>query len=143
MKGISIRKAKKEEYDEVINLLLKFSANPKLFGNRQNNSFHKILETKNSSIEVASRGNKIVGFITYSLRHVARYSRPVMQIEELFVDEEFRMQGVGGQLINYVFKIAVENNCQHIDVLADNKDAILFYQSCGFAKKYDHYRYKP
>lgn len=136
-----IRKATTEDYKNVMGLYQKFSADPKKFGNFENNSFLKLVQGQTDSISIALVDEQIIGFISYSIRHVVRYSRPLFLIEELFVEESYRKQGVGKTLIDHCIKIAKDRACQHIDVLADSENAIKFYKKCGFGEKYKHLRF--
>lgn len=54
-------------------------------------------------------------------------------LEDLFVREEFRSQGIGKALLAAVARIAVHENCYglHWEVLDWNKTAIGFYKSLG------------
>ena len=69
---VVIRPARKKDYKEVIHLFGKFVLDEKRYRKKNSNSFHKFIKNKNSFIDVAVVDDKIVGFITYSIRTVVR-----------------------------------------------------------------------
>jgi len=79
---------------------------------------------------------QLVGFITASVRLVVRYPQPIMQVDELYVDAEFRKHGVGKQLIQTIESLARANNCQRIYIESAFKHELghQFYESHGYEK---------
>jgi glucosamine-phosphate N-acetyltransferase len=57
----------------------------------------------------------------------------VGHIEDIIVDKEFRGNGYGKYIINYLIKYAKNNNCYKIILNTDEKN-LKFYQKCGFKK---------
>lgn len=57
-----------------------------------------------------------------------------MVIENLIVDQKYRMKGTGKALMNEIEKIATEQGCYQILLIIhnDRTDAIAFYESLEF-----------
>ena len=71
-----------------------------------------------------------MGFIVYSLI----YER--MEIEYIYVENEYRRKKIGTKLINRVEKIGIENKCENVslEVCVENVKAINLYEKCGFVE---------
>lgn len=145
MEKISIRKATKKEYKEVIKLYGLFVENEDRYKNYDNDSYNTVINDPNAILELAVIESKIVGFIMYSIRHVIRYPKPIVEVEEFFVLEEYRGMKIGKKLMDKVITFAKEQDCQYI-FLASGKERIPahhFYKNCDFDEYAFHYRRKP
>lgn len=62
--------------------------------------------------------------------------RPGIYLEDLYVKPELRGKGIGGVMLAYLAKLAVERGCGRLEwwVLDWNKPAIRFYRSLGSAQ---------
>ena len=60
-----------------------------------------------------------------------------LYIDDLCVDENIRGKGIGRSLYNYVVEYAKECGCYNVtlNVWADNKPALAFYESIGLHKQ--------
>jgi len=60
-----------------------------------------------------------------------------MQIANIAVSKEYRRQGIGEKLLNYILALAQESKCQEIslDVRKSNISALKLYEKLGFEKK--------
>ena len=106
------------------------------FSTPGNDGFQTVLNNETTYILVAEDDSKLAGFITASVRPVVRYVRPIMQIDELYVDPDFREHGVGRQLIQGAETIGVENNCHAIYIESgfDYTVAHKFYEKNSYEK---------
>ena len=84
---------------------------------------------------VAEKDTKIVGYLcshtaTYSYRSI----NPITEIENLYVDEAVRYNGIGKVLMKELKRILKERNVKRLKlgVLAQNEQAIKFYKKLGF-----------
>ncbi len=80
--------------------------------------------------------NTLVGFITFKIMYEK------CEIEDIYIEEEYRRQGIGKKLLEEVEKKA--NKCENItlEVNENNSVAIKFYESLGFkfiAKRNNYY----
>lgn len=144
MSEITIRPAEKEDYETVLVLFGKFINKEGEYLNKDEDSFHKVLEDPNSYLDLATVDNQIVGFITYSVRNVIRYPKPVCEVEEFFVLDEHRRLKIGTKLMEHVIKFTEDNNCRILYLASDKKrtDAHKFYKSMDFEEYGYHYRRK-
>ena len=142
-----IRRAIKEDMDAINSLLrqvLEVHANgrPDIFisGRKKytDDELLNILNDDNTPIYVAVNDNAVVGY-AFCIYQITKndnilQDRKVLYIDDLCVDESCRGQHIGGQLFEYVSKVAQENNCDAItlNVWAFNKSALKFYEKCGF-----------
>ena len=79
----------------------------------------------------------VVGYVLVKIRNydmTGHTRRKVLLIDEICVDESFRNQGIGTQLMIEVRAIAKAFNCTDLQlgVYPQNNDALAFYQKCGF-----------
>ena len=60
-------------------------------------------------------------------------STPIMYIEDIYVEEEYRAMGIGKELYQHVQKIAKNKGCKRIELMVweFNKNALTFYQCMG------------
>lgn len=83
------------------------------------------------------KDDHIIAFISLSLRNdyvEGTDSSPVGYIEGIYVNEEYRGQGIGRALIEYAKKWSIEQGCSQLasDVELDNHMSELFHQKIGF-----------
>lgn len=140
-----IRKAKKADLSEIRRLNKALFDFEEKFGHSYNlnwpyeedglNYFEKRLNNKNSLVFVAEEKYKIVGYIiSFIDTYPYRRTNPICEIENMFVEEEFRKNGIGGKLIAKVRNEAKKRNVKKLRVgaIAQNENAINFYRSQGF-----------
>lgn len=138
----SIREATLADYQTLMKLYGEFVTDPYRFLALDNDSFKRVLEDPNAYIDLAVVKNEIVGFISYSLRFVVRYPKPIIEVEEFFVPEKHRRKGIGRQLMNHVLKFATENAGQYVFIASakERKEAHAFYKAMNFNEYAYHFR---
>lgn len=104
----------------------------------------KLINNKNSFVNLATLKNKIIGFISYSIRSVVRYPQPIIEVEELYIIPEYRQKGIGTKLMRHVINICKKKSCQYIFLASDKKrrPAHKFYRILGFEEYGYHFRLK-
>ncbi|UYZ94892.1 GNAT family N-acetyltransferase [Moraxella bovis] len=82
---------------------------------------------------VADDNGTIAGMLVYYFLPYTAQNRPAIYMKELFVDEKFRSQKVGEQLMLKLKQVAKENNCQTIKwtVAPWNDRGMKFYERLG------------
>lgn len=72
--------------------------------------------------------SKVIGKLAYSLI----YDR--MEIDNIYVEEEYRKRGIGTKLMSYVIYLAIENHVVNItlEVRKSNEIARNLYKKFGF-----------
>jgi GNAT superfamily N-acetyltransferase len=76
---------------------------------------------------------KLVGFAAYSFLWPAIGLTRSLYLKELYVSTNARRTGVGKRLMQYLYDIAVRNDCSRVEWTADtdNREAQLFYAELG------------
>lgn len=83
--------------------------------------------------------DKLKGFLTVKQVNLPHKELPIININDVFVFQEYRRSGIGSALFNSVFKDYNKDHYNYnLKVLSFNKNAIEFYKSLGF-KISDHF----
>lgn len=137
-----IRCATTSDYETIIELLGDFVNDKARFGNFDSDSFHRVINSDNAYVYVYCDFGEIIGFITFSIRSVIRYPRPIMEVDEIFVSQQWRRKGVGRSLIQKAIDIGKQKQCYYVFLASDKKrvQAHEFHQSLGFIEYGLHYR---
>lgn len=92
-----------------------------------------IFEKKRVNLLVALSGKKQVGYALYFYTYSSFLARPTLYIEDLFVLEDHRRQGLGLALFRRCAEEATKQGCGRMEwsVLDWNKKAIDFYEGLG------------
>lgn len=79
------------------------------------------------------------GFALYFFNYSTFLARPGLYLEDLFVPEKFRGQGIGKALLLHLAQIANARGCGRMEwaVLDWNQPAIEFYESLGARRMLD------
>ena len=144
MDELVIRPAKKEDHEAVMNLYGLFVENQDRYKRKNADSYTRVLADKHAHIDVAMVNNKHVGFICYSLRNVIRYPKPIVEVEEFFVLEDYRRMKIGKKLMDRVLLFAQVEACEYI-FLASSKERVAahkFYKNYDFDEYALHFRRK-
>ena len=82
---------------------------------------------------VAELESQTIGFALFFPTYSTFLTQPGIHLEDVFVQPEYRRQGVGKALMTAMAKIAHERGCGRLEwsVLDWNQNAIEFYQSLG------------
>lgn len=90
--------------------------------------------------QLAQTSDKVVGFALYFYNYSTFLAKPGIYLEDLFVEPEYRGQGIGKALIESVFIKANKEACGRVEwsVLNWNEPSIQFYKSLG-AKPMDEW----
>lgn len=97
---------------------------------------------QNKEIYVSVIDNKIVGYITFcivekkNLNPKFRY-RKQLNVDAMCVDKNYRGNGIGTSLLNFVEQIAIDNECTdiYLTVNEENISAIKTYENFGMRVK--------
>jgi len=89
---------------------------------------------------VAESNGKIIGYVNGSIRQggkspVIKDEEPFLEVENIYVESEFRGQEIGGRLLKRLLEIARENGIQRffVSTVTKEMDKILnFYRSYDF-----------
>lgn len=93
---------------------------------------------------VAEDEYKIAGMLVYYFLPYTAQNRPAIYMKELYVDENYRGQKIGEQLMNALKNEAEKNNCSQIKwtVAPWNKAGQKFYERLGAEENNDWLNYE-
>lgn len=80
-----------------------------------------------------------VGYALYFFCYSGSTGAPILYLEDLFIEEEYRNKGFGKALLSKLAKIAIEKDCCRMEwhAFTWNEKAIQFYKSLGAVSKSD------
>jgi len=137
----AVRPMKLSEVDEVVQLWRRLASDHTLIIDDENlTRFREFLEglSKEDENQVLVYGTelRIVGFLMFvkKARSMLRLRRSRAMITDLYVEEEYRGQGIASKLLErclqYLKSMDVEE--VRVNVLVDNAPAISLYRKLGF-----------
>ncbi len=78
---------------------------------------------------------KAVGFALFFFKYSTWAGKPVLYVEDLFVDESMRGSGLGAKLMARLSRTALERGCERLELLvAEENTARRFYESLGLVR---------
>jgi GNAT superfamily N-acetyltransferase len=86
-----------------------------------------------AEVLIASAADEPVGFALFFHTYSTFMGQPGIYLEDLYVTEHMRGQGVGRQLLRRLARLAIERRCARLEwaVLEWNAPAIAFYRNLG------------
>jgi predicted N-acetyltransferase YhbS len=87
-----------------------------------------------TDVVVAESGGQVIGLIAITTRRQFQRAATLITIDTLVVDEQYRSQGVGEQLVRAAFDTATQEGAQAVEVVSHLRrvDARRFYERLGF-----------
>lgn len=98
-------------------------------------TFLKLKDNESYYLLVARINNEVVGFIKANVHYdIFEDNRAFLTLWSIRVKEEYRKQGIGKKMLQYIEKIAIDLNCQFISLICDkdNIAANSLYKSEGY-----------
>lgn len=132
--NIVIRKALSTDIDELIallQLLFVIETDFAIDKDKQRRGLEMIIaEQQRCCLLVAEQEQKIVGMCSAQLLISTAEGGVKAIIEDLVINEAYRQQGVGQQILGELEKWAMDNGAKRLDLLADrgNDGALEFYK---------------
>jgi len=86
-----------------------------------------------AEVLIASAAHEPVGFALFFHNYSTFRGQPGIYLEDLYVKEHMRGQGVGRQLLRQLARLAIERRCARLEwaVLEWNAPSIAFYRNLG------------
>ena len=124
-----------KNYNEIINIYNEFTLiDPLVLTFSKLKKIISELGVKHN-IYFYKKDEKIVGAITLIIEQkIIHDGKCCGHIEDFVVLEEYRSQGIGSLLIDYVINISKQNNCYKC-ILDCNENLESYYKKKGFVKK--------
>ena len=137
---VEIRKIQKQDLDfvykaicELENEVLDFEVFEDIFNENISNPKNVYLIAEN---EIEG-----LGFISFHTQNLLHHCGLVGEIQEFFIHEKYRGQGVGRLLINEIKDFAEANNLKSIEVTTNKKrvENVAKYESLGFTLSHNKF----
>ena len=135
--SVIIRSARIEDSDMIVDLVKKLGifekALPEDITVTSNLIEKHIFINRYCEVLIAEINNNPAGLCTFYFNFFIRTGKPGIIIEDFFVLEKFRRQGVGLKLFQQLAIIALQRGCEKIEwaCLAWNESALNFYKKIG------------
>lgn len=130
---VKIRKAENQNLDfvyqaicELENEILDFEVFQTIFNENISNPKNLYL--------IAENENEGIGFISFHTQNLLHHCGLVGEIQEFFIHQKFRGQGVGRLLINEILDFAEHHKLKSIEVTTNKKrvENVAIYENLGF-----------
>lgn len=134
---LSFQSAEKKHLEEILQLMLAFSKSLKLpfeLVNRQANLQEFLSDSNLGSIWLICYDNAIIGYIALCYGFSFEYRGRDAFIDEFFIHEKFRNQGLGKKVLEFVKQEAsyLGVKALHLEVDLENVAGNMLYHQAGF-----------
>jgi GNAT superfamily N-acetyltransferase len=136
IKNLTIRTASKNDAPLIVAFIKKLAKYEKLQDNLKVNKLKiekTIFASKQAEVLIADLNKKPVGFALFYKTYSTFLGQANMHLEDIFVDEEMRKQGIGTEMFRVLSKIAIKRNYQRFEwtCLTWNTPSLKFYKKLG------------
>lgn len=132
-----IRHIEKKDVSGVIKLMKEFYSSPAVLHSVNEKNFSKTVdEALNASpyvkILVYEKDGIIAGYCQLSLSYSNEAGGLNVFIEELMIDSAYRSQGMGTEMLQYIFDLYKDARRFRLEVTKENTGAYTLYKKQGF-----------
>ncbi len=134
---LQYRKCATADFNEIFQLLTQLWPTRELSREQLKEVYERSLLSSGQVFLCAVHDSVVVGFCSLSLKNNLWAQGNHANIDELVVDEQYRGQKIGSELLNRIIKIAEEHDCKYIELASafHREKAHEFYMSHGFEKE--------
>ena len=132
--NLTIEPIKQDSFNEFLFLLEKLAEYEKLTppDDKAKIRLRKDGLSKNPKYEafLGKKNNRYISYVIFFMSYSSFIAKPVLYLEDIFVLNEYRKEGVGQKLFNFIVSLAKERDCCRIEwhVLDWNQLGINFYK---------------
>ncbi len=145
---IKIKKAKKGDFDRILDLIKELAAFEKLEGPDKIAAKRLYKDTFGKkpliNMLVAKEGKEILGYAIYFESYSSFLAKKTLFLEDIFITQSRRNTGIGKLFFDKLIEIANDRACGRVEwaVLDWNIDAIAFYNKIGATplSNWEYYR---
>jgi GNAT superfamily N-acetyltransferase len=146
MRSLVIRRARKEDASDFLKLLVALAHFEHLDppdAEARKRIIRDVFE-KRVNLFLAISDGTAVGYALYFYTYSSFLAKPTLYLEDIFVLEEYRHEGVGSKLFLKCVREAYNRGCGRMEwaVLTWNKKAINFYEKMGARRLKEWYVYR-
>jgi len=131
--NIIIKPITEDDFEELVSLFQEFATFEKL-PDRMINSVKKMRNEKEylKGFTARDENGDLAGYVTYFYAYYTWVGKS-LYMDDLYVREKYRVQGIGSLLINKVISLAGDEGCNKLrwQVSNWNHPAIKFYEALG------------
>ena len=133
-----IRKIRQEDREIVIDMMRRFYNSPALITNGSeeifaNNVDNCLINSPYLEGYVFVVEDKVIGYGMLAKSFSTEFGSECIWIEDIYLEEEYRGQGIGSKFIQYV-KDTYSDKILRLEAESDNAKAITTYEKNGFKK---------
>lgn len=133
-----IRKIRQEDREIVIDMMRRFYNSPALITNGSEEIFASNVDSCLSNSPylegyVFTVEDKVIGYGMLAKSFSTEFGSECIWIEDIYLEEEYRGQGIGSKFIQYV-KDTYSDKVLRLEAESDNTKAIAAYEKNGFKK---------
>jgi GNAT superfamily N-acetyltransferase len=135
---INIRKGKPEDFEAIYLLLHQLWPGKELHKDNLERLYRNGLESHQDDYFCAEADGRVAGFCSVWYKKNSFWQEGCLgYIGELVVDQPLRKQGIGKELLNTLFKQALQKGCHRVelDSAFSRVEASEFYLKMGFDKR--------
>ncbi len=136
---MEIRKAQKKDLAGILNLYGQMHVNEVFeINEKTNQAWKRILLFKDQHVLVGIKDNKVMATcVIIIIPNLTHNQRPYALIENVVTDKNYRKKGYALQILEYAKKIALNENCYKIMLLASSREegVLRFYEKAGYNRK--------
>ncbi|MCV2486728.1 GNAT family N-acetyltransferase [Flavobacterium sp. SH_e] len=90
---------------------------------------------------IAENENEGLGFISFHTQNLLHHCGLVGEIQEFFIHQKYRGQGIGRLLINEILDFAEKNSLKSIEVTTNKKrvENVAIYENLGFTLSHNKF----
>ena len=135
--GTCIRPMVARDKDSVLEMMRQFYASPAVLTNGSEEIFNADIDACISGSPYLEgyilEDGEIQGYAMVAKSFSTEFGKPCIWIEDLYIQEEFRGQGIGKQF--FAFLTEKYNGCIfRLEVEEENFSALALYEKCGFTE---------
>ncbi len=148
---LTFRLAKEEDLTDIVRMLsddLLGSSREKLDKNLSSNylnAFKHIQSDSNQELTIVElNGEKVATFQLTHIQYLTHQGGLRAQVEAVRTNSNYRGQGIGKKVFNYIIARAKEKGCHLLQLTSDKKclEAIKFYETIGFVATHEGMKLK-
>lgn len=131
--SIKIRSATQADIASIVRMVLELSEHSGEYSPIQEDYARYFLQQLNCYVLMAEIEGQTIGLLSYLMKPDLYHASDTCYITELIVTEEFRGQGIGKALMEFLFERMVAQDCAEMSVstMPENQEAIRFYKKLG------------
>ncbi|WP_252225444.1 GNAT family N-acetyltransferase [Clostridium sp. ZBS2] len=136
IKGLKFKKTTEEDIPAILEFIKKIAVYEKMLDEvvaTEEILRESIFENNRAHALIIEFNNKVIGYIIYFFNFSTFIGRAGLYLEDIYIDPEYRGNGIGKEAFETLVHIAKEEKCERMEwVCLDwNESSLNFYESIG------------